>query len=210
MEPIQADGLYAVRLLWEANQSAMSVEIHNKCLNVELVDPLYFSDGAVCCKNLNERVAPGDTLSTTFRVNPDCFTFEGALMCGLRKNGANYQQSSADVTNVDENWSSYIQLLVGWKVNRLKGPCVYMLLAENREKLAWTKDNLAKQHNDFRRRFHVHSNSSIESTWWMKDDSVLKLTLDGVENREYGIKITISEAQWNTCTSVPVSIGPKV
>jgi hypothetical protein len=210
MELIQAVGFSAVKLLWEAAQASMNLEIHNRCLGVELIDPLYFSDGAVCHMPLDQKVTTGGTLDTVFKINLNRLAYEGALICRLRKKGTNPdQQSDTDTTNIDKNWSNHVQLLVGWKLERFKEPRVYMLLVEHGEKLVWDKDKLSEQHNEFRGRLNAH-HGSIESTWLMEDNSVLRLALDGVGNREYGIKITISEANQGDHTSVPIWIEPKV
>jgi hypothetical protein len=144
MEVTLAPGFRAVRLLWGVTQPAMKVEIHNKSSDIELVDPLYFSDGAICYDPLDQKVAPHGMLSVAFRVNLTRITFKGVLICRLRKGINSNQQSSADATNIDEKWSNYVQLLVGWKVDRFKGPRVYMLLGEHGEKLTWTEDKLKK------------------------------------------------------------------
>jgi hypothetical protein len=210
MSLILTSGFSPVRLLWENVQAAMNVEIHNGCSDVELIEPWYFSDGAVCCKKLNERVAPGDILSTAFRIHIFRTAFEGALICGLRKKGTNSdQQSSVDTTNVDEDRSKHVQLIVGWKVTRFHDPRVYVLLMEHEERSAWDVDKLKKQHEDFHRRLHAH-NCAVENIWLMEDGTVLKLTLDSVGNKEYGIKISISEVQWDDYATLPVPIEQKV
>jgi hypothetical protein len=226
MELIQTVGFTAVRLLWEVAQASMNVKIHNKCKDFELVDPLHFSDGAVYCNPLAQKVAPGGTLDTTFKVNPTRMAFEGALLCRLRKKETNSDQQSeantknadatnsdqqpeADTKNIDENEPDHIRLLVGWKVERFKEPCVYMLLGEHGGKYAWNKDKLKKQHNEFRGQLNAHR-SAVENTWLIEDGSTLKLVLDSVGNKEYEINITLSEGQKDSYATIPVSIESKV
>jgi hypothetical protein len=199
----------AARILWENIQAAMKVEIHNRCSDIELVEPLCFSDGAERCENPDRKVAPGGTLSTAFRVYMFRVTFEGALICRLRKKGIDSdQQSSTDTTSIDEDESEHVQLLVGWKVSRFTEPKVYMLLGWHEKEFKWNEDNLKKQYECFCGRLEMHK-SAIKSTWFIEDDIILKLILDGVRNDEYGIKITISEAEQDGSVSLPMPIGPK-
>jgi hypothetical protein len=208
-ELIAKAGFHALKTLWDAAHAAMNVEIHNTCPYIELMEPLYFTDGAVCCMPLDQKITPGGTLRTAFRINLGRTKFEGALLYRLKKRGANSnQQPDIDTTNIDESWSNCVQLLVGWKLERFQDPRVYMLLIEHEEKFVWTDDKLKERQDDFRGRFNVH-NGSVDNAWLMEDDSGLKLTLDSVGNREYGIKITISEIQNNTFASLPVWVEPK-
>jgi hypothetical protein len=210
MEPIVAIEGHAVGLVLGAAQVSMKVDIHNKCSNIELVEPMCFSDGAVCYTPLDQKVEPGGVLETVFRIKSIWGKSEGALLCRLRKKGADSdQQSDSGTTNIDEDWSNHARLLVGWKLERPQDLRVYMLLIEHGEKLVWTEDKLLKQHNDFRGRLRVH-NGAVEDTWLMEDGSVLKLALDGVGNREYGIRIAITNAQQNEHTSIPLWIEPIV
>jgi hypothetical protein len=199
----------SVRTLWKAAHIVMKMKTLNICPDVELVDPLYFSDGAVCCESSDMKMAPNSVLNAVFKVNPAWSTFEGALICRLRKKGTNSgQQPSAATTNVNENGSRHVRLLVGWKVKRFEGLRVYMLLLEHGEEFVWTEDKLAKQHKEFRGRLNVH-NGALENTWLMEDGSVLKLALDSAGNRKYGISITISKVQQDSYASVPIWIEPK-
>jgi hypothetical protein len=210
MEIISIIGLHSLRGLWVPNHIIVKMEIYNTCSDVELVDPLYFSDGVVRCNPLDQKVAPGGTLSAAFKINHSQLISEGTLMCRLRKKESNFdRQFDTDTTNIDENGLRRVQLLVGWKLEYFSELRVYMLLMEHGEKLAWTKDRLKEQHNEFRGRLSAH-NDSVESAWLMEDGTVLKLTLDGVGNREHGIKITISEVQRKDYATVPIWLEPKV
>jgi hypothetical protein len=159
---------------------------------------------------LDPKVEPGSTLNTAFRVEPGRLNFEGALLCRLRKKGIKSdQQSDTDTINIDEDWSNYVQLLVGWRLGYFLDPRVYMLLAEHGEKLVWTEAKLEKQHKEFHGRLRAH-NGAIEDTWLMEDGSVLRLALDSVGTRACKISITISEAQLDGYTTVPLWIEPIV
>jgi hypothetical protein len=210
MDLIPAAGFHAARLLWTAAQSSMKVEILNKCSDIELVGPVHFSDGATCHMPLDQKTTPDGKLDTIFKINLGRITFEGALTCRLRKKGIiSGQQPNSDATNIDENESKCVQLLVGWKLERFQDPRIYVLLVEHVEKFVWNEDTLRKQHNEFRGRLNVH-NGAVTSTWLMEDGSVLELGLHAVGSRVYGIKITISETQKDDYTSVPMWIELKV
>jgi hypothetical protein len=183
MKLVSRAGFYAAQPFREAVHAAMEVEICNRCSDIELVDPLYFSDGAVCCKPLKQKVAPGDTLATAFKINFGRTDFEGALMCRLRKRTNNDKKFSTDTINTDEKLSSHIRFIVGWKLVNPQGPRIYMLLIEHGENLVWNENKLAEKHNEFRGRLSVHS-SAVTDIWSMEDGSVLRLASDGVENRE--------------------------
>jgi hypothetical protein len=210
MELVSKAGFYAVKLIWEAVQASMKVDIHNKCSNIELVEPVYFSDGATCDIPLDQKIEPNGALKTVFRIKFTRGKFEGAILYRLRKKGANSdQQPDTETTSNGKNQPNRTQLLVGWKLERLQDPRVYMLLVEHEEKLVWDGNKLIEQHNEFRGRLNVH-NGSVTSTWLMEDGSVLRLALDGVGSGEYGIRIVITDAQQNEHTSIPIWIEPKV
>jgi hypothetical protein len=114
------------------------------------------------------------------------------------------------MTSIDGNWANYVQLLVGWKVERFQDPRFYMLLIKHEKEFVWDVDKLAEQHNHSRERLNVH-NHSVESTWLMEDDCVLRLKLknSSIRNIKCEIKITISEGRRNAFTSPPVWAEPK-
>jgi hypothetical protein len=206
---IREVGSHALNRLRETAQPAMKVEIHNKCSHIELVDPLYFSDGAICLIPLDQKVAPGGTLDTAFKIDLTRMDFEGALIYRLRKKGINSgQQSNADTKNIDRNWSSYVWLLVGWRMERFNNPRVYMLLVEHGEEFVWGEDMLFYRHKKFRRLLNV-DNGSVTSTWLMEDDYVLRLALDSVGNKKYGIRITIFDGVKDDYAEVPLPIESK-
>jgi hypothetical protein len=210
MELFSKAGFYAARLLWTATRPKMKMQILNRCSDIELVDLLYFSSGAVCNKPLGRKAAPGGTLNTAFKIDLTRMFFEGALICRLMKKRANFdQQFDTDTTSIDKESSTRTQFLVGWKLERFRDPLVYMMLLEHGEELVWNEDMLIKQYNEFLGRLNVH-NGSVTSTWLLEDGSVLRLTLDGVGNKEYGIRIVITDAQQNEHTSILVWIEQKV
>jgi hypothetical protein len=74
--------IYAVRL---ALQSPECVTIHNQCLNIELVSPVYFGNGVVCPKLSDRQIGIGTTMRTCLEIYATHNEFEGALLFKLQR-----------------------------------------------------------------------------------------------------------------------------
>jgi hypothetical protein len=161
--------------------------IHHRFPGVELVSPLYYSDG-VCYLSPDQKVDAGSTMQAGF--NADFFQSEsvGILMYKLQKQ--NTDQSNGETISTKE--ASCTQLVVIWKVNSSKEFFIASFIIEHDERHIWDRDRLKRMANYYKKINIQHG--PIEYTWLMRDNTAL-MTRENVtlEEKCYKLEITISE-----------------
>jgi hypothetical protein len=65
--------------------SKVELIIHPQFPGIELVSPVYYSDGAICYPSPDQKVDAGFTTQTSFNIDPDGDESIGALMCKLQR-----------------------------------------------------------------------------------------------------------------------------
>jgi hypothetical protein len=103
--------MYAVSL---HIQPSVKLNIHNQCLNVDLVSPAYVTCGWLDCHRVpGHQVYVGDTMRSGFIIKSDNES-SGALMYKLQRKRSH---ASAEI---DKDTSSTAQLLVVWRISGSK------------------------------------------------------------------------------------------
>jgi hypothetical protein len=161
----------------------MKLMIHHQFPGVELVSPLYYSDGVTCHPPFKQRVDVGSMMLMEFNIDPAQDMFTGALMYELqRKNTAQ--------TNEEE--ATCIQFLAIWKLYRSGAFYVCPFLIEHDRDRIWDEDRLMELVMHYKPANIQHN--PIEETWLMHDNTVLmtkvKLTY---EEECCELEMTISE-----------------
>jgi hypothetical protein len=125
----------------------MKLTIHHRFLCTQLVSPLYYSDGAICHPQFDQRVDAGSTMQTEFNINPARDMFTGTLMYKLqRKDIDQFIENiifsednmfsednvfSEDSISSEEEEVTCIQFFMVWKVYRSGAFYVYLSLLEH-------------------------------------------------------------------------------
>jgi hypothetical protein len=182
-------------------ESSVKLNIHNQCLNVDLVSLTYITNGELeCHRPPNYKVCAGDTMRSGFIIK-SCDVSYGALICRLQK------KQSHESTRISEDISSAAHLLVVWEISESERLYVDVLLVECDKKLDLDKDDLEALYRKNSNRFRLCPDSA-KDTWSLDDDTALMITFN-IMNDDYILDITISEVKRCSGAKIPVHVDPE-
>jgi hypothetical protein len=170
--------------------SEVKLMIRHQFLGVELVSPLYHSDGATCYLSPDQKVDVGSTTQVDFSIDPDQDESAGVLIYRLKRE--NIDQYNEEAISSEEE-ATYIQFVMIWKVNSSKELCVYSFLIEHDKDYVWNEVGLMILIMCCGL-FNVQGDL-IEDTWLIYDNTVLMTSVNVThEGGCYELDMTISEA----------------
>jgi hypothetical protein len=181
--------IYAISLF---TKPSFKLNIHNQCLNIKLVSPIYFGNGAVHLVLSGQRTDISTEMKTRFGIDTTRDEFEGALLYRLQKYSDNKCNTDTSTTETKENKTTQLYMLVTWKVKDSE-PLVCIALVEHAKEFTWNEDELRKLYNINRGWLKKYDNSA-SYTWFMDDNIALK-TFFGIRSLKgnFGLNIFISE-----------------
>jgi hypothetical protein len=164
--------------------SRIELMIHHQFPGIELSSPAYASRHARCCLRPEQKVNVGTTMQAYFNINPDQDEAISILMCKLER---------ININELSENETTCIQLLVVWKIDRLKRFYVVTYLMEHDKSHVWNRSKLIKLAEGEDKLFDILY-CPVEETWLIHDNLVLKTKVNITHKEEcYKLEITISE-----------------
>jgi hypothetical protein len=190
---------YAVRIYIKPS---IKLNIHNQCLDVDLVSPTYIIHGWLDChKPFDYKVCAGDTMRSGFTIyNPENEP-NGILIYGLQR------KRPHESTEISKSTSNVAHLLVIWGISKSKKLYSDVLLVKHDRISIWNKDNLEELYCKNVNQFRQYS-STIKETWSL-DDNVALMTAFEMMNGGRILDITISEVERNNYVRTPAYIDPE-
>jgi hypothetical protein len=184
-------------------QSPTSVIIHNQCLNIELISPVYFGNGVVCPKLSDQQIDINTEMKIRFEINTTQDEFEGGLLYKLHRNL--HDQNDMDVSTTETHETKYVYMLVAWKMKDSK-LFAYVVLVEHTKEFIWNEDKLRKlydKNHDLLEKY----NGTISGTWFMDDNITLKtVSKAGGSKGNFKLSISISEGKRTSYAIRPLCI----
>jgi hypothetical protein len=166
--------------------SKVKLVIYHRFPGIELISPVYASDGAECRLPLDQRVDFGSIAYACFSIDLIRSESTGILMYKLKNTR---QPNRNTISSKDE--ATCAQLYIAWKVNNSKEFCVVSHLIEHDKGCVWDRDRLmtlAKWYNPCD--IHV----PIEVTYLMRDNTVLMTRVNVFrETESYKFEMNIYE-----------------
>jgi hypothetical protein len=153
-------------------QLPMYVTIHNRCLNTELVSPVYVGNGAVCPKLSSQQMGISAAMRASFEINATQDEFEGVLIYKLQRYSDSQHNMDMTITETNKNEEKCVQMLIAWKVKNYK-PFLHVTLAEHAKEFTWNESELRKFH-DKNRSWLKEYDSTTSYPWFMNDNMALK------------------------------------
>jgi hypothetical protein len=164
--------------------------IHHQFPGIELVSPMYISDGSTCYLSPVQRIDVDSTAKIGFNIDPTQKESIGVLMYKLQRKNTDELDEG---TMFSEDETTYIQLFTIWKVTSSKEFHVVSHLIEHDKDRVWDRDRLKKLVE--RCKLYDIQYGPIEETWLMHDNTVLSTRINANREAEYyKIELSISEA----------------
>jgi hypothetical protein len=177
--------------------SEVRLMIHHQFPGIELVSPVYASDGATCCLSSDQKVDSGFTMQANFDIHPDQEDSIGILMYKLQRKVTDQNDEKAMSSE-----AACIHLVVIWKVDNYKEFWSTSHIIEHDKDCVWNRDRLMKLAK--RCRLFKVRHCPIEDTWLMSDNIVL-MTRENVtrEEESYKLEMTLSKTSIKDDTRRP-------
>jgi hypothetical protein len=181
-------------------QQSFKLIVHNQCLNVGLVSPIYITDDDLeCYRAPDDKVYAGDIMKSGFTINKSLSESNGALICKLQMNQLH------ESAETDEDTSSVTHLLVVWRISEFDELYADVLLVEHDKKL--DKNNLKELHHKNCNQFSLCPVPVIE-TWLLNANTALTTAFEIIE-KDNILNMIISKAGRDSCARTPAHIDPE-
>jgi hypothetical protein len=176
--------------------SKLNLHIHNQCLNVDLVSPVYTSCGrSECNKAPDLRIYAGDTMRTDFAIYDSRYMSHGVVIYRLQR------RRPHESAEIDENTTSVIHLLVVWSISESRLNAGVVLVEHDK---GFEKDDLEEFYSQDIDHFRLYPDPIIE-TWLLNDNTTL-LTKTKIIDEGLALNITISEVERNNYARTPANL----
>jgi hypothetical protein len=188
-----------------STKEALNITILNVYSDLELIFPVYYSNGTMCYMSSGQQTAIGTEMKVSFEIAFKQEDFKGALLYKLqRKYAARTDNQPNSSTASAENAEKNIYLLVLWNVedNRHRSRAC---LIECTTHFSWDEDKLWALHKKHEHLFDVYYNSNT-ITWLIYDDTVMKMRFDVTYRPDYKLDIVISEGTREDDMERPIEI----
>jgi hypothetical protein len=181
------------------NPSKVKLVIHHQCPDIELVSPLYYSEGATCYLPPDQRIDAGSTMKAGFNIGLLQVGALGALIYKLQRK--NIDQFNEDGTFSEEE-STCIQFVMVWGVQRSGEFYVDTSLMEHDKDVVWYENKLMCIVKKYVLRSIDYG--PVEYTWLISDNMVLTTRMNVPrEAKCYKLEVTISKGSINEYTQEP-------
>jgi hypothetical protein len=209
LEPIQIDPerlvlplsmlimlMYVVRL---RIKPTFKLNIHNQCLNIDLVSPKYSIPGLLKCHRAPDHKAyTGGVMRSSFIVKSEDL-LSGALICAL------HRKPLHESVEVGKDTSSSAYLLVVWRISRSKVIYADIQVIKSDEGFDWNEKNLRKFYSKNIDQFKPCPIPVIE-TWSLDANTKLMITFDIVNGGQL-LCVAISEIERAGYVRMPAYIN---
>jgi hypothetical protein len=155
--------------------------IHNQCSDIELVSPLYYSNGAECHLPSDQRIDAGSTMQTYLIID----LLQSEFICALM-----YRLERKDTDEINE--ATCTQLTMIWKVDKFKRFHLVPHLIEHDKGRVWDKYKQTRLAQECT--LSSTPSDFIEDTWLIYNDVVLIIRMNVTYETEcHKLEVTISE-----------------
>jgi hypothetical protein len=168
--------------------SKVKLVIHHQFPGIGLVSPVYAGEFAMCYPSPDQRVVVGSAMQAGFDIDPAREESIGVLMYKLQRK--NIDEFNEDGTSSEE--TTYIQLVIIWKVYKSGRFYVYSFLLEHDKDCVLDRDNLMKLAKCYKLANIQYC--PVEETWLMHDNTVLMTSVSVTREEEcFKLEIALSE-----------------
>jgi hypothetical protein len=166
------------------------VTVHNGCLNIELVSPVYFGNGAVCPKLSDQRIGIGTETYASFEIYATQDEFEGALLYELQRYvGSDDRRDTDTLTKkTNKNKAKCAQMFVAWKVKDSEH-FLYVVLIEHAKEFTWNENKLKEFYNKNHSRLKKYDDASSDA--WLMDNNITLTTSFKVRGLKGNFELSI-------------------
>jgi hypothetical protein len=180
---------------------SVKLDIHNRCLNVDLESPIYINaDKSECHRPPKYKVCVGDTMRSAFTIESDDVSVGGVLIYNLQRKRIH------ESIEFGKDTSSTVHLLIVWHIFESKLEADVLLVGHDKV-FDWNRDALIKLYTENSERFRWFCSSATET--WSLDDNVTFITTLKIINEDHILNITVAEAGKDNNARTPAHIDLK-
>jgi hypothetical protein len=189
-------------------KEALNINIHNRCSSIELISPVYFSNGTKSHVPLNQQTDAGTAIETSFGIDFQQKKFKGALLYKLqRKHTTRTDNYLNSVVKFVEDTATNVYLLVVWDVEDYYHNFP-ICLVECTNDFTWDEDKLWAVYKEYNDQVYEFCDSNM-FTCSMHGDAAIKTKLDVAYGSDYKLDIAISEEIKGYSMKRPIQIDSK-
>jgi hypothetical protein len=189
------------------DKEALDITICHLHPDLELVSPVYCSNGTVCRVSPSQRIDTGDTMKASFGIGSKQGTFKGVLLYKLRRKYTTKAGRQSNNTASIEDTAANIYLLIIWDV-QYSCHIFRACLLEYTDHFTRDEDKLWALHYEYMDRIYECYNY-IEIPWLMNDGIVIKTELDVTYRSNCRLDVVISEGSGKYNMYKPAKINPE-
>jgi hypothetical protein len=181
-------------------EPSLKLNIHNQCLNIDLVSPTYFTnDGTGCRRPPSLKVCAGSVMRPGLIVSYWSTGSTSALIYKLQRRRPHKS------TEISKGTSSTVHILILWRLLfEPKELYVDVLLVEYDKGFDRYKLEKLCYEDISRSRMYLDSATEI----WLLDDNTALMTTFEVVNSQL-LNVTISEVEKDDCMRTLIHIDPE-
>jgi hypothetical protein len=189
-------------------KEALDITIYNQYPGLELVSPVYCSNGTTCHVSPSQQVDTSAIMEASFGIDSGQEGFDGILLYKLQRKYTIRpdNQPNSGTTSI-EDIATNIHLLVTWNIKDYE--CrFHVCLIEYDDDFTWDEDKLWRLRWKYGKQLRNNYNSSL-LTWLMNDNTFIKTKLKITYETDYKLDIIVSEGTGKYIVKRPMKIDPK-
>jgi hypothetical protein len=191
-----------------SSDKVLNITIHNQYSGLELISPVYFSDGTTYRVSPSQQTDASNTMVTSFGIDPRRKDFKCVSLYELQRKYVTETDNQSDNSTISiENTATYMYLLVAWVVKDYVHKFCACLI-EFTDDFTWDEDKLWTLYEEYNDQFYMDYEPRV-ITWSMNDDVVVKMKLDVKYGSDYELDIVIFEGAWEGDMKESIKINPK-
>jgi hypothetical protein len=175
-------------------KEALRITVHNLYRGLELISPVYFSNGTTCHIFPSRQTNASTIMETRFGMDSKQKYFKGALLYKLQRKYAiiTDDQSDSSTTSI-EDIATNMYFLIAWDI-RDHNHIFRVCLIECIDDFIWDEDKLWTLCQKYSRRFYENYKSD-RITWLIHGNAVMKTRFEVTYGLDYRLNIIIPEGE---------------
>jgi hypothetical protein len=189
------------------DKEALNITIRNLYPGLELMSPVYFSNGTTCHVSHSQQTDTSNPIEASFGIDSRQGDFKAVLLYKLQRKYITKtdDRSGSSIASIE---NTNIYLLVVWNVENERDEFYACLIECPADDFTWNEDKLWALHRQYNDQFLKNYKYKTIS-WLMYGDTVIETRCSATYGLDYKLDIAISEETGKYNMDEPIQIDPK-